>query len=925
MRNLTLLILLVLVCFVARADQLPIDPELHYGTLPNGFTYYIRHNATPPGRAHFWLVHKVGSVMEQDNERGLAHFLEHMAFTGTKNYSKEQLYGYLTSNGLAFGTDVNATTSYDDTQYYIHNVPTTRQSMLDSMLYIMRDLSCNLLLDSMQIDRERAIIHDERTNNSTFQLRLQEHALPVLMAGSRYANRIPIGLPEVVEHATTGQLREFYHRWYRPDHQALIIVGDVDAALIERKVRRIFGVMPSPIEPSPAIDLTMPDHKGLRTVQFSDPELDGTMINLYFKHTDLPIEQRNTDKYLKQNISKMLTLYMLENRLDRLTRQAQTPMQTVQVDDDHFIATRSIEAFVISAMAKQGQVLETFKMLLTEARRAVAHGFTEGELQLAKKAVASTMRQYALQADQHESADYVTEYVDHYMSGGYIPGVVKEVELSLDAIEQTSLSDVNDLVSHWVSTDNACLLIAGPEGEPCPTENELLTTFNRLLTADVAPYQPDDNISSQPLMQVVPQPGTLTEVTHDADLQTTTLVMANGCKVVLRPSRLKSGEVLFDAIAPGGRWAIDSKQTARLKVLEAVIEDSRLGGFTQQQLLSMLADKQMAVSFALGDNYHDLMGGCATTDLETLMQAIHLYFTDVTADTEAFDSLIERMRSQVRQSHDKPETQLADSIAVAHYGRQPLAMSLTEAELKQADYAALLQLYHHYVARPDQFTFIFVGDFDVDTATALAMRYVASLPVDTAASILHPTHSMRLLPGWRQSTVCAPLPSERAQVQVTESGPLSNGLENEIMMQVYGHVVEIVFNAVLREQHQLTYGVSATAQLMRDEPRWTLQYKFACRPNDVDTSLCILDEAMQLISDQGITQQLFDKVKLMMMRRHDEDVTTNAYWMNVLRNRALGRDIHTGIDQVLRSCTLDRFDAFVATLSHDTHVCITYK
>ena len=924
MRNLSLLLLLVLVCLVARADQLPVDPELHYGTLPNGFTYYIRHNATPPGRAHFWLVHKVGSVMEEENERGLAHFLEHMAFTGTKNYSDVLLYNYLTRNGLAFGTDVNATTSYDDTQYYIQNVPTTRQTMLDSVLYIMRDLSCNLLLDSLQIDKERAIIQEERTSNSTFQLRLQEHALPVLMTGSRYANRIPIGLPEVVERATTNQLREFYHHWYRPERQALIIVGDVDAALIERKVKRIFGVMPTPIEPSPTIDLTLPDHKGLRTVTFSDPELDGSVVNLYFKHDDLPSSMRNTDAYVEQNMEKALALYMIGQRLDRLARQSQTPLQMAQANDTHFIATRSKEAFVMSAMAKPGQVQETVKLLLTEARRMVLHGFTADDLEQARKALSANLHQYAQQVNQHESADYVTEYIDHYLSGGYIPGVVQEVEMSLAAIERITSKDINQFVRGWVSTDNACLLIAAPDNEKYPAELELQTVFQQILTSSVDPYQ-SDSVASQSLMEVLPQAGTIVETSRDADLQTTTLLLGNGCKVVLRPDKLKAGEVLFDAIAMGGQWAMDSTKAPQVKVLEAAIEDSRLGGFTQGQLRTMLADKQLAISFTLGADYHDLQGGCATADLETLMQTIHLYFTDVTPDQDAYQSLMARLRAQVQQSHGKAEMQLADSIAVAHYGPNPITMTLTEAELDRVDYGDLLQMYRQYVARPDQFTFIFVGDFDVDTVAALAQRYIASLPVNTSVEALQPSHRISLRRGGYEATVHALSTNERAQVQITESGPMESSLENEVLMVVFGHVMEIVLNAVLREQHQLTYGVTASAQLLRNEPRWILQYKYACNPQDVEKSIDLITDAVALVEDSGISEQLFDKVKQMMLRHHDEDITTNAYWMNVLRNRALGHDIHTGIRQIIQSLTLDQFHPVVTNLEYDTTIQVIYK
>ena len=920
MRHLYLTLIAIVVCLVADGQELPVDSALRLGVLPNGLTYYIRANHTPAGRADFWLVHKVGSVMEEENERGLAHFLEHMAFTGTKNYSEYELFGYLTQNGLGFGTDVNATTSYDDTQYYISNVPTRRQTMLDSVLYIMRDLSCNLVLDEGSIEKERAIIQEERTNNSTFQLRLQEHVLPVLMQGSRYANRIPIGLPEVVAKVNKQQLQQFYHQWYRPDRQALIVVGDFDAQLMERKVKRIFGVTPVPIESSPAIDLTLPDHKGLRSVIYTDPEADATMVNLYFKHDNLPPNKRNTQQYLEQNMKKTLALYMLGQRLEKSIRQAQSPLQMAQANDTHFITTRSKEALAMTAISKPGEVLATVEQLLTEARRMALHGFSEGELAQARAAISANMRQYALQVEHHETAEYVSEYIDHYLSGSYIPGVTKEVELSLAVIDRLTLREVNALVSQWVSTDNACLLIAGPKEEQYPTEAQLQTSFKSILTSLVDDYQVT-TVGQKTLMSTLPQPGKIISREQDNDLQTTTLLLGNGIKVVLHPDRLKAGEVLFDAIARGGQWAMDTAFAPQLKVLEAAIEDSRLGGHTQDELRAMLADKQLGISFELIEDHHDLIGGCVTADLETLMQAIYLYFTDITPDQEAYKALIARMRAQVQQRKDKPEAQLADSIAIAHYGHHPLALPLTESQLDQIDYDQLLQLYHQYVARPDQFTFIFVGDFDVDTVTALVQRYIASLPVDSSVKPLHASHPMHLVPGERKVTVHASN-TERAQVLITHSGPIENTLDYDVMTQVYGHVLEITLNAVLREEHQLTYGVNASARMLRTEPRWTLQYQYACKPQDVEHSIDIAVNAIALIEERGVSEQLFDKVKQMMLRRYDEDIATNAYWMNVLRNRAMDQDVHTGIRDILQSLTLDQFDTFIAGLKYDTGITV---
>lgn len=921
-RGLILTLTIVFSLALNAARQLPVDSCLLHGTLPNGLIYYIRANQTPPNRAQFWLIHKVGSVMEEENERGLAHFLEHMAFTGTKNYTEHELYSYLTRNGMAFGTDVNATTSYDDTQYYINNVPTQRQALLDSLLMIIRDLSCNLLLDSTMIEKERAIIDNERTSHDSYQMRLQEHILPVLMQGSRYANHIPIGLPEVVSQATKQQIEQFYHKWYRPDRQALIIVGDFDAQLMERKVRRIFGVIPSPQTPAPAVEQSVPDHKGLRTAVYTDPEADATMVNIYFKHDDLPITDRNSETYLKHNMIKSLMLNMFRKRLDAMGRKSSCPWLTADANDTHYIATLTKESLAISSLSKSGQSLSTTRDLLTEVRRIVQHGFNSSELTQAKDALSADLKQYLLRAEQHESGDYVSEYIDHFMNGGYIPGIFQEVELSLDAIRQISLKDVNHYFKQCASRENVCLFISGPDSDTYPNDDALQQLFKSVMTSRVEPFH-SPNVTTSVLIQHDPEPGKILSRETNDKFQTTTLRLSNGATVTLRPSKLDANVVMFDAIAQGGRWAWDDSYAPQLKVLESVIEESKLGGFSQEQLQQMLVDKHVALSFTLSDDHHDLQGGCASSDIETLLQICYLYFTELTADMPAFNTIMDRMRSHALTQEGKPDTALADSVAVAHFGSSPLVTSLTEAELDRIRYADLLAMYHTYIAHPESFTFILTGDFETGKLIPLIEKYLASLPVDESKPTLAPCHPINILQGKRHVSVSQPSLSERAQIKATISGPSPGTIEDEVMLVLYGHVMEIVFNAAMREEQQLTYGVSTQGQVMRTEPRWILTYQLSCKQANVNPALEETEQMLNLIRERGVSEQLFSKVKQMMLHQLDEDMTHDSYWMNVLCNLALGHDIHTGVTQILESLTESQFNDYISNLSCDTHITIT--
>lgn len=897
---------------------MPIDTAIRYGVLPNGLTYYIRNNATPTERADFYLVNKVGSVMEEDNERGLAHFLEHMAFKGTKNYSEFEMSLRMSSNGIIS----NANTGFDRTLYYMSNVPTQRWQLLDSVLLILRDMSCNLLLDSTFVEQERYVIESERTHYQGYQMRMQEYVLPIVMRESRFANRIPIGTSEVIAHATPKQLKQFYQRWYRPDRQALIVVGDFDTHMMEMKVRRIFGHLQSPDSPGPQLDLTLPDHKGLRYVCYTDAEADASMINLMFLYNEMPLSQRNTLAFLKRNITKSLVVFIINRRLAALNQQVNSPWRNVGVTDDHLIDISCKEALTFSAYANLHQVGEAMNALITEARRLQLHGVTAQELSIAKSVLTTTMQQYAKQVTHHETSDYVNEYVDHFLNGGYIPGVVKEAEMSMDAIAQVTLDEVNDYIRQRVAEDNVIIMMSGSDSEIYPNEKETQLMFNDIMDKSISPHQ-DKASDDRPLIANNPTIGEVLSLATDTVMNVTMLKLSNGADVILKPTNYKSNEVLFCAVAPGGYWQYDESHIKQLNVLASVIEECKLGGFTQEQLRQKLATKSLSLSFDVDDDTHYLQGECFTSDLETLFQLCYLYFTDVSADTLAFQALMKKLKTSVNQQQLSPDFLFSQSAMVALYGDRPYAHTLTEKDLSEIKLNDILAMYHHYVENPSQFTYIMVGDFDVDEAARLFRNYISGLPNHTDTP-LHPPIPILPLPGNRNIQVSLPNHSDRSQLWGVLSGSSSMTMRDQVMFDILNIILSSELNQILREIHGITYGVEVETKLQRKYQRWNVNYQF----NYASKTLFDVTKTTHSIIDGILTSYAIDDmvlglIKQKLISQHETNVSTNSYWLNVLCEYVLGLDRHTEYLKTLQDITAAELTEYINSLNPDINITVS--
>ena len=910
---------------VARDKELPVDPEIRIGTLDNGLTYYIRHNEQPKGRAEFWLVQNTGSLVENDDERGLAHFIEHIAFQGTRNFPNIDMVEILQNNGVSYGNDINASTGFDDTRFQISNVPTERVELLDTVLLMLKDLSCELNFEERAIEEERGVIQEEWRMHADQTMRMYENTLPILMMGSKYAYRIPIGDMTVIRNVTQGQLLSFYHRWYCPQQQAVFVVGDIDADRMERMVKQVFGKIPRRDTIGPDPDLGhVSDHSGVTYALNTDPEASSTMVYLMFEHGKMPVDQRNTIDHLKQNVISSLVQQMLTDRLDELGRTQALPIAYSMVYDRQFLVARTRDALTMAAMVKQGRAFEALDTLMTHAARAQQHGFTQTELERAKRNAHAVYADLQAEASTRTNRQFVEEYMDHYVNGGYIPGVAAESQMLIDEVEKITLDEVNAYLQQVIGKDNVSVLISGPQSigvaSRYPTSRDVISHFVRIMNTPQSPYV--DLLADDKLIAVEPVKGGIVNETYEESTGITTMTLRNGATVRLKPTTFKNNEVLFNAFSLGGEWAYGDTADVNVRLMDQVIEECALGGHTINQLNRILSGKQLGIHFVLNDPNEQLNGQCLSADVETLLQLCYLYFTDVSLDEEAFNSIKTSIRSQLTQANYNPKMIYSDSIGSTIYKGNPMYRNLRPEDVDQLDGERVLQLYRQRVANAGDFTFSLVGAFTVDEVRPLIRKYLASLPDNGYRETYGTGYKPEMATGEVDNFFEVPMRNPKTSIYVTIMGDKPYSYDDEFMMDLVGESVGTALLTYLRHEKHGTYDVAADGTLSLYHNRWMINYEFETSTADRDSMLVYADYAVNAIFYSGVSEELFSMMKERVSRQHENAMQTNAYWLRALQHRAMGIDIISGFDNLFPTLTQEHLNNYIGSLMPNTRLRI---
>ncbi|MDR1408358.1 MAG: insulinase family protein [Tannerella sp.] len=898
-------------------QKLPVDPKVRHGKLPNGMSYYIRHNELPRERAEFYIVQNVGSIQEEENQRGLAHFLEHMAFNGTKNFPDETLgiQEYTERLGMRFGENLNAYTSLDETVYMLMNVPVTRKAIVDSCLLVLHDWSACLTLADSMIEKERGIIREEWRTRTDARMRLWEQQLPGMYPGSRYANRLPVGTIDVINHFRPDELRAYYHKWYRPDLQGLIIVGDIDVDDVERTVKALFADIPAPENPAGREWAAVPDNDEPLVSIATDRESTQLTLNLYYKHDRLPDEMKGTVADYVTYYFKMVISAIMDERFSEILQQAEPPFIMAYAGDGEYMIARTKDAWTTAAVVKPGGIDRALETLVTETGRVREFGFTASEYERARTNILKWIESIYNERDNQRNESFANEYVRHFTVGECIPGIEMEYELMNQMAPSIPVEVVNQYVSRCIGDRNIVISLTGPDNGRYPSEEELLAAFREKQALPVEGY--GEETAREPLTGTLPAPGEIVGTKRDPLFDATVYTLDNGVRVVLKETAYRKDQIMMQASSPGGSTLFDATENSNLKLFNSVAGIGGLGHLSSTQLVKALAGKSVSCSVQLTDNAENISGETVPSDIRTLFELVHLFFTAPRSDDEAYASLTGRLRGQLENLQLNPMVAFNDSLTKAVYGDDPLAGRIDMADLEKARYARIMEMYRERFADASDFTFVFVGNIDTDSMIPMMKQYLATLPSLRRTERGNPDRMPALRQGMHAIRFDRAMETPKATVLTLYSGQMPYNMENLILASMLKQILDLVYTEKVREDESGTYHVGVSAAVS-DFPqgRTVLNISFDTGPEQLDRLGAIVGNELDAITRHGPRETDFLKTRDNMRKRLDETLQENIYWLNVLDGYYFdGFDRHTSYLETLNRITPARIRDFAARLT----------
>lgn len=886
-------------------SPLPIDPQLRYGKLDNGLTYYIRHNAQPEGRADFFIAQNVGSILEEENQRGLAHFLEHMAFDGTKNFPNTGMDDYTTSIGMRMGENFNAYTSFDETVYMIMNAPVLRESIVDSCLLILHDWSGFITLADSAIEKERGVIREEWRTGQDAQARIWEQQLPKIMPGSRYAERMPIGKIEVINNFKPDELRAYYKKWYRPDLQAIIVVGDIDVDQVENAVKKIFADIPAPVDAAERVQFEVPDNDLPLVSIVTDKEASNMILNIFYKHDKMPDELYATPAGLVKDYIQHVAAAMLNERFNEMLQKADPPFVFAQAADGEFIVAKTKEAWNVAALVKEGELNRALDALVTETQRVKQYGFTPSEYERARINYLKQYESAYKERDKQKNRSYTNEYVRHFTEGGYIPGIETEYTLINQIAPAIPVEQINKYVQDMIGKENIAISLIGPDKPELtyPTDEELLRSFMKAQQIPVEPYQ--EKVSNEPLIPALPAPGKVVESKVDPRFDATVMTLSNGIKVVVKHTDFKKDQILMTATSPGGSTLFGKSDIYNLKVFNDVIGLGGVGNFSATDLNKVLAGKQVSCSTSLGLNDESVNGSSTPADLKTLFELIYLRFTAPRMDTEAYTSFENRVKAQLKNLELNPMVAFSDSLTCAVYQNNPRAARLTASDFEKISYPRIMEMYKERFGDASDFVFTFVGNVEADSIRAYAEQYLATLPAKGRVEKGNPNEVPAIRKGDYTNIFDRQMETPKATVANFYSGNMEYNLKNILTAGLMKQILDLVYTEQVREKEGGTYGVRTSAQIASfPEGQTFFQAYFDTDPAKWEQMNAIIKNELKRLAEVGPRQEDFQKSVDNIGKRHAENLQENSYWLNTLDTYYFrGFDGSTDYDSTLKSIT----------------------
>lgn len=859
------------------SNRVPLDPKVRYGRLENGLTYYVRQNSLPAQRADFYIAQNVGAILEEDSQNGLAHFLEHMAFNGTKSYPGKGIIHYLESLGVKFGENINAYTSLDETVYNLSNVPVTRPSIVDSALLILHDWSGFISLNGQEIDKERGVIREEWRTGQTASRRLWAASMKQMFPGSQYAKRDVIGDTAIINNFSHETLRAYYKKWYRPDLQAIVIVGDIDPEAVEARIKSLFSAIPKPTDPAQRIVYPIADNQEPLVAVLSDPEARSTRAEIYFKHNPLSEEEKQTEQGYLRTLQHYLISIMLSQRFAEI-RQSENP-PFASAGGSYSSLVRSKDGFVLTALPVDNRVETAFEALLTEGRRMQLHGFLLSELDRAKAMIMSSLEQQYNERDKMRSEHYVNQYVRHFLDKEPTPGIEWEYTMLQRVLPQISLEGVNELARSYITPTNIIASVTGAElpGKPLPSKESLLALLSAAGSKNPGPYR--DEVSDKPLVGQHPEAGHIVkEITHPK-LGLTEWQLSNGARVLLKPTTFKEDELLFSAWSEGGLSKVTNQQdlfSAQLSV--ALVTSSGLGEFSSTDLNKVLAGKNASLSPSLSLYYESLSGSSSVKDLETLLQLNYLFFTAPRSDEKGVRTVMNSYRNSLANAASDPGQNFSDTVQVMLANRHPRVQRLNLAALDKVDPAKAHEIFKNRFASASDFTFLLVGNLHPDTIRPLLLTWLGGLPASDSKERFT-DWNIRYPKGRVVNAFEFPQTVQKSSNYVVYSAKLNYSMKNAICVEAIGEILGTRYLESIREEQGGSYGVSTSGSLARiPESTALLAMRFDTDPAIKDQMIAIIHHEVEQFLKEGPRPDDFQKVREAMLKQHRENLMENGFW-----------------------------------------------
>ena len=894
--------------------EIPVDDSVRIGKLDNGLTYYLRHNNTPEKKANFYIANRVGSIQEDDSQQGLAHFLEHMAFNGSEHFPTGTMTEYLQSIGVQYGRSLNAYTSIDRTVYYIADVSTERQSALDSCVLVLRDWSSGVTATPEEIEKERDVIHNEyRMRNSPSQ-RMIERALPTLFQGSKYGYRMPIGKMEIIDNFKPEELIAYYKKRYRPDNQAIIIVGDINVDYTEALIKKMFGDIVVPDNAAKVTDEPVPDNEKAIYVAEKDKEQQYPVVMLSMKRDPVPAELKKTAAYLVQDYLSDMVCAMLNSRLSEIAEQPDCPFIQGQAEDGNYLGmSRTKDAFQLVGVAKEGKDIETLQAIYREAKRARDFGFTATEYARAKADYLSGLEKIYTNRDKRKNSAYCSEYVEHFLENEPIPSIETlyqtmtalagqlPVELVNQYAQQLITTDDKNLVAYYMEQEKEGKTYVATEAMKAGVE----AVRNETLTAWV------DNVKQEPLIAQMPAKGKIVKETENKTLGYKELTLSNGARVILKKTDFKDDQVMMQAEAKGGMSLFGKADIMNLQATDAAVMYSGLGNFSKSELEKALAGKQASVGIRVAEDRQYISGQSTPKDMETMFQLFYLTMTNINKDEKSMAAFVNQMQLVLKNKSLNHALVYQDSVeSVRNCGNK--LFRIPEAEdIQQFDYDRTLQMLKQLYGNGGQFIYTIIGNFDEQLVREYLEQYIAAMPQGQAVK------AKDIRTYFKGNPVCNfSRKMETPQAQTTEiwiNDKLPYTQENVVLMRIASQIMTRIYDRTIREEESAAYNVGASGSISvnGDKPVFMFAAQAPTNPDKQkiarDLMLKYLAEATEKIGDTDL-----NTVKEILLKQAEDNNRENGHWMNVLTEwTAEGVDLQTNYAETVKAVTNQKVQNFI--------------